>query len=695
MKSPTISLGTEILSRFEQAIQKEWLVANGLGGYASSTVLSVNTRKYHGLLVGAFHPPSDRRVCLTKLDEELEVGSNVFPLGANEFQTGIFPKGYLLLKEFSASPFPRFVYDVQGVEVQKTIFMPHEKNVAVALYRILNKGNADVKFRVFPLANWRRFHSVTDRWKDAVDIVFKHDGKEVQINARDPPSSLILSVLNGHYRFAEKWVERLLFREEVARGESCLDDCLQPGHFEVSVKANRNQDFAITAVADQSAETAREVMNEMPISFYDVEALYEGEVRRSERLLTRFYEEHREVTWSDWLSWLVSVTDAFVVGDSGADQRSIIAGYFWFEAWGRDTFVSLPGLLLVTGRFEDARKVFLGFKKYCKQGLIPNFVPESDGEPAYNSVDATLWFVNAVLQYLKYTGDSRFVQEHLWETLKAIVENLVKGTMFNIHLDNDGLLAHGAQLTWMDAAAGGQPVTPRAGKAVEVQALWYNALKVVELFARRFGTSGEAERYAVLAERAKKSFVEKFWNQERNCLFDVAGENLRDSSIRPNQILAVSLDFTMLDGARNEKIVDVVQGELLTPFGLRTLARNDPRYVGVYVGDRGKRDRAYHNGTVWPWLLGPFVTAFLKTKGYVEFRREYAWENFLSLLLTKQVYEAGLGSLSEILDGESPHVPRGCIAQAWSVAEPLRAYVEDIMHVRPKHEGEIKENADG
>lgn len=693
MKLPTISLGTEILSRFEQAIQKEWLVTNGSGGYASSTVLGVNTRKYHGLLVGAFHPPGDRRVCLAKLDEELEVGSSVFPLGANEFQTGIFPKGYLLLREFSVSPFPRFVYEAQGVEVQKTIFMPHEKNVAMALYRILNRSGVDAKLSVFPLVNWRRFHSVTDRWKDAIDIVFKHDSKEVQINVRDPQSSLILSVLNGHYRFAEKWMERLLFREEVARGESCLDGCLQPGHFEVSVKANRNQELAIIAVADQNAETARKVMNEMPVSSYDMEALYEDEVRRSERFLTRFYEEHREIMESDWLSWLVSATDAFVVSGSSVDQRSIIAGYFWFEAWGRDTFVSLPGLLLVTGRFEDARKVFLDFKKHCKQGLIPNFIPESDGEPAYNSVDATLWFVNAVLQYLKYTGDSRFVQEQLWETLKAIVENLVKGTMFNIHADNDGLLAHGAQLTWMDAAVDGQPATPRAGKAVEVQALWYNALKVAELLARRFGTSGEAERYAVLAERAKKSFVEKFWNQESNCLFDVVGENSRDGSIRPNQILAVSLDFAMLDVAKNEKIVDVVQRELLTPFGLRTLARNDPRYMGVYVGDRGKRDKAYHNGTVWPWLLGSFVTAFLKTKGYVEFRREHAWKNFLSPLLTKQVYEAGLGSLNEIFDGELPHTPRGCIAQAWSVAEPLRAYVEDIMMVRPKLEKETLQNS--
>jgi predicted glycogen debranching enzyme len=689
MKMPTISLSREALSQLESAIRKEWLVTNGLGGYASSTVLGVNTRKYHGLLVGAFHPPGDRRVCLAKLDEELEVGAGVYPLGANEFQTGLFPKGFLLLSEFLVSPFPTYVYEAQNVEVRKTVFMLHAKNATVALYRIRNRNSVDVKLRVLPLVDWRRFHSVTDRWKDAVDVVFRHDNREVQTTVRNPQSSLILHVVDGHYRFAEKWVERLLFREERARGESCLSDYLQPGHFEVSVKANRNHDLAIIAVADQSLDVAKKVMNEMPVSMYDMESLYEDEVQRSEGFLTRFYEGHKEIAETGWLGWLVAATDSFIVKGFNDEQRSIIAGYYWFEAWGRDTFVSLPGLLLVTGRFEDAKKVFLSFKQYCRQGLIPNFIPESAGEPAYNSVDATLWFVNAVLQYLKYTGDFGFVQEHLWGTLKAIVENLVKGTIFNIHMDSDGLLAHGAQLTWMDAAVDGQPVTPRAGKAVEVQALWYNALKVVELLAKRFGIGGEAERYAVLAETTEKAFAEKFWDKERNCLFDVVGESWRDSSLRPNQILAVSLDFTMLDTVRNEKIVDVVQRELLTPFGLRTLARNDSKYVGVYAGDRGKRDRAYHNGTIWPWLLGPFVTAFLKTNGYVEFRRKYVWENFLSSLLTKQVYEAGLGSLGEIFDGEPPHAPRGCIAQAWSVAEPLRAYLEDVVMIRSKFENEV------
>jgi predicted glycogen debranching enzyme len=277
--------------------------------------------------------------------------------------------------------------------------------------------------------------------------------------------------------------------------------------------------------------------------------------------------------------------------------------------------------------------------------------------------------------------------------LKAIVENYAAGTAFDIHVDADGLLRHGSRLTWMDAAVGNTPATPRMGKAVEVQALWYNALRTVELLANKFGEKKEAEEYARMAETTKKSFTEKFWNARNSCLFDVVNADGRDDSSRPNQILAVSLDFSMLDNEKNERIVDFVQRELLTPYGLGTLARTDPRYVGIYAGDRGIRDNAYHNGTAWPWLIGPFATAFLRTKGYSELRRKYVWNAILAPLVTTQLLRAGLGSLNEIFDGDPPNNPRGCIAQAWSVAEALRVYVEDLMQVRPEYETEILSGA--
>lgn len=689
MRLPSISLAQEMLSRFEDAIQKEWIITNGLGGYASSTVLGMNTRKYHGLLVAAFHPPGNRRVCLAKLDEEIGIGNNIYPLGANEFQRGIFPRGFMFLKEFSISPFPKYAYTVQDVELEKTIFMPHEKNAVIIIYKILNKSGVDVKVRVFPLVNGRHFHSVTDKWKIPWNFVQRQSDKEVEVHFGIPESALIMKMTSGNYRAKEEWVEKIYFREEAARGESCLDDAYRPGYFEIGVDANESEIFAVVAVADKNEDVARKVLAEMPTTMYDIEGLYQREMECRENLLAKFYEEHKGIPASDWLSWVILAADTFVVKGMSEEQKSVIAGYHWFEEWGRDTFISLPGLLLMTGKFGDARKVFLTFKKHCRDGLIPNFVPDQAGQPAYKAVDITLWYVNAILQYLKYTGDFRFIQEQIWETLKTVIESHVKGTAFNIHLDGDCLLYHGSQLTWMDVAVDGQPVTPRTGKAVEVQALWYNALRTMEFLANRFKERNEAEKYALMTEMAKKSFAEKFWNSEEDCLFDVIGEQERDDSLRPNQIFAVALDFNMLDKVKSEKVVDVVHRELLTPCGLRTLARSDPKYIGVYAGDRKSRDKAYHNGTVWPWLLGPFTTAFLKAKGYADYRREYALKNFLLPLFSGQIFRAGLGTISEIFDGESPHTPRGCIAQAWSIAEPLRAYVEDVMQVRPKHEREV------
>jgi predicted glycogen debranching enzyme len=689
MKLPSINLNKENLSRFEEAIQKEWIITNGLGGYASSTVLGVNTRKYHGLLVVALHPPRDRRILLAKLDEDITIESNVYRLGTNEFQTGFFPEGYVFLKEFSASPFPTYVYALQDVEVQKTVFMPYGKNAVIALYNILNNNSLDIQLQVFPIINGRQFHSVTDKSKKPVEFVQKQDYQKVEMSSKHPQPVLMMKTTKGHYFPTGKWVERIYLREEAHRGESCFDDCYQPGYFQISVGAGQNETFAVTAVAGENEDNAKKLLAELPSKMYDVKTLYEREMKRHEDLLTKFYDSHGSIPAANWLHWLVLAADSFIVQGASSDQKTVIAGYHWFGAWGRDTFISLPGLMFVTGRFEDARRIFLSFKEYFKQGLIPNFLPDETEQAVYNTVDATLWYVNAILQYLKYTGDLRFVKDQIWGMLKSIVEYYVKGTLFNIHVDDDGLLFHGPQLTWVDAAVAGKPVNPRAGKAVEVQALWYNSLRTLELLANKFNEKGQGEEYAQMAERAKESFAEKFWSTEKNYLFDVVSEHDRDDSLRPDQIIAAALDFTMLDNARNEKIVDAIQYELLTPYGLRTLDRKDSRYVGVYDGGRAGRDKAYHNGTVWPWLLGPFTTAYLEAKGHTEFTSKYAMKNFLMPLFTKQISEAGLGNLSEIFDGDPPYLPRGCISQAWSVAEPFRAYVEDIMQIRPKYEMEI------
>jgi len=340
--------------------------------------------------------------------------------------------------------------------------------------------------------------------------------------------------------------------------------------------------------------------------------------------------------------------------------------------------------MLVTGRFSDAKEILQNYIQYSRNGLIPNFVGDKSGEPAYNTVDATLWYVNAVLQYLKYTGDSAFVQERLWKNLQATIDYHERGTLFGIRLDYDGLLMHGSRLTWMDAAVGGKEITPRVGKAVEIQALWYNTLRIMQLLANNFGEKALAEKYAVMADKTSISFNEKFWNTNAGCLFDVLDTNDADASLRPNQIFAVSLDFSMLDKDKGAQVVNMVNRELVTPYGLRTLALNDPKFVGKCFGDRLSRDTSYHNGTIWPWLLGPFITAYLKINGYSTESREYAMKNLVLPLFSSGINQAGLGTLSEIYDCDSPNTPRGCISQAWSVAEPLRAYIEDVLLIKPR-----------
>jgi len=685
MKLPQISYEREALSHFDSMVGKEWLVTNGLGGYSSSTVLGVNTRKYHGLLVAAVHPPKDRRVFLTKLDEDLIIGKSISRLGVNEFQNGFFPQGYSFLEEFSVSPFPRFVYSVKDVQVTKTVFMPYGKNAVVADYVIVSRGKSDVEVKVFPIVNWRPFHQTTERSRVSGGLRQESSEREAQLVFSSPESALLLKSTSGRYVVQGKWVEHVYLREEADRGESCFDDCFQPGFFEFNVKAGEEKNFAIVAVADEGLIGAGNVLGQLPSSLLGLRSLFDSEVKRCESLVTDFYIARRSIRVSDWLSWLILTADSFVVRGKSEEERLVIAGYHWFESWGRDTFVSLPGLLLVTGRFEDARKVFLSYAHYHKSGLIPNFIPDRGEQASYNTVDATLWYVNAVFQYLKYTEDFDFVHDHLWDTLKEILDNHVHGTSFGIHVDSDGLLLHGPQLTWVDSSVEGKPVNPRAGKAVEIQALWHNGLKILALLAEKFGEKDRAEDIEVMADRAKRSFLEKFWNAERNCLYDVLAQDGNDASLRPNQIVTCALDFMILDREKAEKVVEVVERELLTPFGLRTLVRSDPRYVGVYAGARRSRDRAYHNGTVWPWLLGPFTTALLRVKGYTELARGNVLKNFLMPFFMKQVFESGLGTLSEIFDGDPPHKPRGCVAQAWSIAEPLRAFVEDAMRVRPRH----------
>jgi len=691
MDTPKIRVEKEILSDFEAAIRKEWLVTNGLGGYASSTILGINTRKYHGLLVAALNPPVNRQVTLAKLDEEVYVGSERYRLGANEFRDAFFPEGHKFLRRFELSSFPVYTYEAGEIGIQKRIFMLHLRNATFVIYKVHNPLESSVSIRIFPLVNARHFYSVTQRENLKWNFVQKSlpQGNGLEVIA--PNLSLIIGSNSGTYVPCNgNWIDEIYFRVDASLGESCLDDCFQPGCFELEIAPNEEKAFYVLAVACRTENEAKRDFSSLFGDFRKVENLYAQEVARRRGLLEDFKKLHN-IEFPEWLKWLILAADSFLVKRKSTGTTSVIAGYHWFEDWGRDSLISLPSLTLVTGRFSDAREILETFKSYCKRGIVPNRFPDRSGEnPEYNTVDATLWYFNAVLQYLSYTGDYEFVRQELWETLQSMVEYHVKGTMFGVCVEDDGLLAHGPQLTWMDAVVDGKAVTPRAGKAVEIQALWYNALKTMELLAGVFQENGKAEAYRSMAEKAKRSFVKKFWSPRLGYLFDVVRDDgSADATLRPNQIVAASLFFSMLDEEKSRRILEVVRARLLTPYGLKTLPEDDERYVGRYAGNWAHRNHAYHNGTVWPWLLGPFVTAFLKVKKHDEKWRRFAFNNFLRSLFQEQVFQGGLGSISEIFDGDPPHTPQGCISQAWSVAEPLRAYVEDVLMRRPPFERQI------
>ena len=684
MKLPAITLTKENLSHFNDIITKEWLVTNGFGSYASSTVPSINTRKYHGLLVAALNPPGERTVCLSKLDEDIIVNKITYRLGSNEFRGVMFPDGYKFIEHFSIDPYPTYKYNCGNVALSKTVFLPQKKNAVVINYRVFNKNASDILVKLYPLLTCRHYHTIIHHNRISLNFTQTSTAKEFQVDFERPQATILCRSTDGEFRAGFNWVERLHYREETSRGEADFDDLFQAGHFEVQVPAKTEKEFAITCAVSNDRQEARVVLDSVGTSISEVNRAYAQELKQKRGLLSDFYQRHQEVPISDWLNWILLAADSFLV-QNAEGRKTVLAGYHWFESWGRDTFISLPGLLLVTGRFSEAKDILRNFMRYFKGGMIPNFVSDKTGMPAYNTVDGTLWYVNAVLQYLKYTGDFEFVREQLWENLQAIVENHQKGTLFGIRLDDDGLLMHGPRLTWMDAVVDGNMITPRAGKAVEIQALWYNTLRTMELLADKFGESGLAQKYAMMANRTRKSFVEKFWSPTHECLFDVIGVEGVDASVRPNQIFAVSLDYTMLDKDRSVKVVDLASRELATPYGLRTLSLDDQKFVGKCFGDRRSRDTAYHNGTIWPWLLGPYVTAYLKINDYTAKAREYMVDNFVLPLFTVGIHQSGLGTINEIYDCDAPNAPRGCIAQAWSVGEPLRAYVEDVLGVKPKH----------
>jgi predicted glycogen debranching enzyme len=647
-------------------VAREWLVTNGLGGYASGTVSGAQTRRYHGWLVGAFPPPVGRILLLADLEERIR-----FPwglevrLGGQERPGSLELHGARYLVEFRLEAgLPVWTYRMDGVRLERRLVLPHQTNLACVTWRLLD-GAEDVELAISPLLHLRSHDAPVDHplHPHEYRAAARDGGLRVEGPAGYPGVRL---ALHGHgcgFEAEPRVVEGLLYNIEASRGYGSVGDRWAPGWFRCRLAPGRPVGLATGPDDDSSLPDPLDP------------AVAAAETERRLALLERAGRWARRAPAGE----LVLAADQFVIRPprerrvEGEQPRSVIAGYHWFTDWGRDTMISLEGLTLTTGRWDEARLILLTFGRHARDGLIPNLFPEGQSEGLYHTADATLWFFHAVDRYTAVTAD-RTVLDELLPTLREIVARHVAGTRFGIGVDAaDDLLRQGAegyQLTWMDAKVGDWVVTPRRGKAVEINALWYNALRLLARWERDAGRGAAADALDERAARTRASFNRRFWYDEGGHLYDVVdGEHGDDPAFRPNQLFAVALAHPALDEARWAPVVEQAERRLFTPVGLRSLAPGHPDYKPVYFGDLRTRDAAYHQGTVWGWLIGPFVDAWLR----VHPDDRAGARRFLAGLVD-HLSEACLGSMSEIFDAEAPYTPRGCVAQAWTVAETLRCW---------------------
>ncbi len=666
----TIVFNTDICHDLSLATEKEWLETNGIGGYASSTIIGANTRRYHGLLMAATRPPLGRTLLLSKLEEFLCMNGEELPLSTNIYPNAVHPEGYKNLVRFSLNPFPTFEYSLNGISIKKMVFMVHGENTTVTLYQARCVGERPhaptLKVRV--MVAFRDYHWLTHE-NPGFNADYQHLTNRICLKPYEGLPALYL-YHNAHATDkASFWYKNMEYPKEIERGLDAHEDHFSPFALCFDLK-NESDCYVVASTREFDAIDVSELLKkEITLREKDSQAEHgdreSGGLGQGGKLL-----QLRES--------LLSVSDSFIVKREN-DKKSIIAGYHWFGDWGRDTMISLTGLTLVQGGFEDARDILLSFARYVSKGMIPNRFPDYDETPEYNTVDASLWYIQAVYQYLRFAKDINTIRKDLFGVLKEIVEHYRKGTRYNIHADDDGLIYagfDGVQLTWMDAKVGDWVVTPRMGKAVEINALWYNALKIMSFLAREMGLNNEGKDYSSLAKKVRKSFNNAFWFDEGQYLYDYIDGATRSSAIRPNQIFAVSLPYSMLSLQRKRNVVEIAKEHLLTPYGLRSLSPRDKDYMGRHCGNVYERDRSYHQGTVWAWLIGPYISAYTRAYGGQKDTLRYIKGLFAPFY--DQLFDAGLGTVSEVFDGDPPHTPRGCISQAWSVAEILRAYFEHV-----------------
>lgn len=661
-----IHFGREVTGSLESVLRREWLVTNGIGGYAMGAVGGARTRRYHGLLVASLQPPTRRTLIVGNLDTWIEINGRRSPLVTHEWAAGVvLPDGYRHLESFTLDGLtPTLNWSLGDVKLTQRIWMAHQQNTTYVTYTYA-RGTANIRLILKPLCTYRDHHKVTKGgFRVEVNGVTSPwpDGQALAVQvyperAHGPARPFRIVANRGTLDLRPEWWWSFHLAREEDRGLDDQEDLFAAGTLVAELQPGDTLALVFTADATD------------PAPWQDA---YTAERQRQERLLARADVEDAP----DWVRQLVLAADQFIVTRDieGELGTSILAGYPWFTDWGRDAMIALPGLTLVTGRHEDGARILRTFARYVDEGMLPNRFPDADDTPEYNTVDAALWYFQAIYAYYQACGHCHPLVRELYPVMVSILDHHMRGTRFNIHQDQeDGLLyagEDGLQLTWMDAKIGDWVVTPRIGKPVEINALWYNALRIGAEIGAALGKDTDARRFTREADRVYASFNDRFW-YTGGYLYDVVDSPEGDDpTLRPNQIFAVSLPFPLLEGERARAVVDICARELVISYGLRSLPPDENEYIGHYGGEPADRDASYHQGTAWSWLLGPFVIAHYRAHGDAAAAYSYLEP------MVDHLHDYGLGTIGELFDGDPAHAPRGCIAQAWGVGEILRAWHE-------------------